>query len=264
MAARFLLLAALAFLAACEAPEHAVADLRSVTLPEAPREQPAPAPRGPVSAVIEALGISVRVGAHGLTVVAMDLDGAAAQAGVLIGDVVLGVGGKPAPSPAALLKLVDEAGTGFDLQLHSGGAARQVAVKLSGRSAEEAAAWTPFGLQVRDLPDSARKALGVVQGVIVAKVRAPADRTRILPGDVIVAVDGEKVKDAAQFARLAQERGTAAVGLLVRRVDSDLFIALEPAGPARATGSGDASRGGGAPREERYKWRPSTGTPLRT
>lgn len=104
--------------------------------------------------------------------------------------------------------------------------------------------WTDFGLQVQDLPDSARSALGISHGVMVIRVRAPADRTRILPGDVIVSVDQTQVRSAAEFGRLAAAHGRGAVGLVVRRSDADLFITLTKpqAVPAR---------------------RP-TGTPLRT
>jgi hypothetical protein len=88
--------------------------------------------------------------------------------------------------------------------------------------------WTALGLQVRDLPDSARDALGVTHGVMVIQVREPANRTRILPGDVIIAVDRREVQSAEEFGRIATQRREGAVGLLVRRTDADLFIAVEP------------------------------------
>ena len=96
--------------------------------------------------------------------------------------------------------------------------------------AEEAVVplWTAFGLQVRDLPESAREALGVTHGVMVLQVREPANRTRILPGDVIVAVDRRQVQNAEEFGRMATQRRDGAAGLLVRRTDADLFIAVEP------------------------------------
>jgi S1-C subfamily serine protease len=92
--------------------------------------------------------------------------------------------------------------------------------------------WTSFGLQVRDLPASAREALGISHGVMVTQVRAPADRTRILPGDVIVAVDRREIQTAEEFGRIAAAhagRRPVAVGFLVKRTDADLFIAVEPA-----------------------------------
>jgi serine protease Do len=238
----------------------------STFVPARPLE---PAPQA--SGVIERLGVSVRASLHGLVVVAMDLDGPAAQAGTLIGDVVVAVNGAAPGDVPGLQRLVKAAPGAIQLDLRRRGAAHQVAIRLGdpAQAAEGAGTWTAFGLQVKDLPDAARKALGVTSGVIVTRIRAPADRTRILPGDVIVAIDRQAVQSAEEFLRLAEraaERKSAAVGLLVKRADADLFIPVE-SGEARAgtNGAGDASRGGGAPRlEERYRRRGPTGTPLRT
>lgn len=109
----------------------------------------------------------------------------------------------------------------------------------------DAAAWTDFGLQVQDLPDSARSALGLSHGVMVIRVRAPADRTRILPGDVIVSVDQTEVRSAEEFGRLA-ERRRGVVGVVVRRNDADLFITLPMPG-ARPASPGPSRRPTGTP-----------------
>jgi hypothetical protein len=115
-----------------------------------------------------------------------------------------------------------------------------------GEDPVEPGGWTDFGLQVQDLPDAARSALGLSHGVMVIRVRAPADRTRILPGDVIVSVDQRAVRNAEEFGRVAAAYGRHTVGLVVRRSDADLFISLPEAGPAAVPG------------------RRPTGTPLRT
>jgi hypothetical protein len=59
---------------------------------------------------------------------------------------------------------------------------------------------------------------------------------------------------------MLSEQGAGTVGLLVRRADADLYIALD-------TGFGNASRGGSSPPlpDESFKRRRSpTDTPLRT
>ena len=249
--------AALAFLLlpGCErAPEPEPAQLVRAAIPAAG------------TAVIGRLGVSVRPGPNGLTVTAIDLDGPAAQAGAEVGDVLVGINGGALREAADLERAVKGAQEGFRLDLIRGGAPHQVAVRFAAPESNEELAWTPLGLQVKDLPDSARDALGITHGVMVTRIRAPADKTRLLPGDVIVALDREEVRNAAQFARLAAERRSGAVGLLVRRADADLFIPLEPGEGARAgANGGEASRGGGAPRlDERYKRRSPTGMPLRT
>jgi S1-C subfamily serine protease len=239
-------------LAACEAPEPPAGAGAAATSAPAPRAAPALPRANADSSSIERLGFSVRAGPHGLVIVAIDLDGPAAQAGTRVGDVVLGVNGATPASAAELQRLVGAAQQGIELQLHRSGAPHRVAIRLADPDA--AGAWTSFGLQVRDLTESARRALGVTHGVMVTKVRAPADRTRILPGDVIIAVDREKVQGAEDFGRLAQRaaaRRSGAVGLLVKRADADLFITFEP---------GEA----GLPAEDRYRRRAPRDTPLRT
>ncbi len=253
-ALRFTPLVAALLLVACEAPERPVATRAPATFGPAPEAAP---PRPPaVSSSIERLGFSVRAGPHGLVIVAIDLDGPAAQAGTRVGDVVLGVNGAAPASAAELQRLVAAAQQGIELQLHRRGAPHQVAIRLAdpAQDPQGAAAWTSFGLQVRDLTDSARRALGVTHGVMVTKVRAPADRTRILPGDVIIAVDRQEVQGTEDFGRLAERaaaRRSGAVGLLVKRADADLFITFEP---------GEA----GLPAEDRYRRRAPRDTPLRT
>jgi len=262
---RLALLAAITtFLAACSPGEERVSThVVALPAPQAavPPGHPPAQGRMP-GAVIDRLGLALRATPGGLAVTAIDLDGPAAQAGVQAGDVVVGADGVPAADAEQFRVLADAAQDTLHLDLRRGGAARRVAVRLGSPESIEAA-WTPFGLQVRDLPDSARKALGLSHGVMVTKVRAPADRTRILPGDVIVAVGEEKVRSAEEFGRLAAAR-RGAIGLHVRRADSDLFIPLEPGeGRNAASAPGDASRGGGAPRpEERY--RKPIDKPLRT
>lgn len=245
------LLAILLF--ACGAPEPPVEARPASTFVPAPGA--GSLPRLPaVAALIERLGFSVRAGAHGLVIVAIDLDGPAAQAGTRVGDVVLGVNGAAPADAAELQRLVSAARQGVALQLHRRGAAHQVAIRLSPDDAEGAAAWSPFGLQVRDLTDAARSALGITHGVMVTRVRAPANRTRILPGDVIVAVDRQKVQGAEDFGRLAERaaaRKSGAIGLLVKRADTDLLITLEP---------GEAN----LPAEDGYRRRVPRDTPLRT
>ncbi len=90
--------------------------------------------------------------------------------------------------------------------------------------AEAATAWTPLGLQVVEVPQEALKALGVAYGVMVTKVRAPANRSRILPGDVIVGVNQTLIHSVAEFNSLIAGQTHGIFGLLVRRADADLYI----------------------------------------
>lgn len=129
-----------------------------------------------------------------------------------------------------------------------------VACLVAGCGAREpaAAAWSPLGLELQELPPAASAALGISHGVMVIRVRAAAARSRLLPGDVIVRVNEAPVKSLEDFNRLVAGRAAGAIGLFVRRADSDLYISL-------GAGSGSAQP------DELFKARRApTSTPLRT
>jgi C-terminal processing protease CtpA/Prc len=125
-------------------------------------------------------------------------------------------------------------------------------------------AWTPVGLQIREVPRAAQKALGVASGVMVTKVRGAASRSRILPGDVIVGVNQRPVSGVEEFNKVVAAQSHGTIGLLVRRAEADLYIPLEIQDAAVERDSA-ASRGAGTTTpEESFKAGRPTGKPLRT
>jgi S1-C subfamily serine protease len=239
-------------LAACEAPNRPIAaPTRAVSnAPDAPPRAPAASP------VLERLGIAVRPSPSGLVIIAVDLDGPAAQGGVRVGDVLLGVNGARVASAPELDRAIAGAPAGvLSLDLLQGGQPR--VVSLSAAPAE--GPWSPLGLQLRELAPETLKGLGLSYGLMVAKIRSPADRTRILPGDVIMGVEQTRIRSLEEFNRLVAARADGPVGLLVRRSDSDLYIAIS----AGAAKDGDASRGGSAPLPPGALRTRATGRPLR-
>lgn len=246
-------------LAACEAPRVApLAAGRPVSASAPPPQQPLQRAEG--APALERLGIAVRQGHRGATVIAIDLDGPAAQSGAKVGDVVVSVNGTAVASAAELDRAAGGAAAGtVVLEVLRGTERKQVAIRGS-EEQPSARAWNPLGLQVREVPRDTLKALGVGYGVMVMRVRAPADRTRILPGDVIVGVNHVAIQSMEDFNRLVADHKRP-VALLVRRADSDLYIAFDAAAGQR----GNPSRGGGLPPAETFKTRrDATGKPLRT
>ena len=75
-----------------------------------------------------------------------------------------------------------------------------------------------------------RKKLGVEYGVVVVDVAqgAPAARTPIRRGDVIVAVNQARFKSIEEFSKLveAQQKGET-VALLVRRGEGAIYVPME-------------------------------------
>src|SRR6185369_17704033 len=97
-------------LAACDNPQPRFLPVGPV-VPTFQKELPAQPPAQPAkpgAALLERLGVAVRSTPAGVVVTALDLDGAAAQSGVRVGDVVVGVNGKMATSAAELERLVEQ------------------------------------------------------------------------------------------------------------------------------------------------------------
>jgi membrane-associated protease RseP (regulator of RpoE activity) len=214
-------------LAGCESPQRPLPpSTRPVVI------SPAPAAQNPATTVLQRLGVAVRSTTDGALIVALDLDGPAAQGGAQIGDLIVGVNGTAVASPAELHKALADAPAGaLQLDLLHGGQARQVAVAEVSETS-----WNALGLQVREVPSATLKALDVPYGLMVTKVRSPANRTRILPGDVIVGVNQTRFHSQEEFNKLLAARSGGMLALLVRRLDADLYIAF-------GAGSGGSLRG---------------------
>jgi hypothetical protein len=77
-----------------------------------------------------------------------------------------------------------------------------------------------LGAFVRDLSDNERQELETNQGVVVLTIvdDTPAFRADILPGDVILAIDGVRVPNQANFGKMTAERkGKLVTVALVRK-----------------------------------------------
>ncbi|MBV8030315.1 MAG: PDZ domain-containing protein [Betaproteobacteria bacterium] len=205
---------------------------------------------------IETLGLALREESQGAVVVGIDLDGPAATAGVQVGDVVAGIDGRGIASLEELGQNLAHRPGPVKLDILRKGERRMIVVV-----AAPPAPWNALGLQVRELPAVTLRALGIPYGLMVSKVRAPADRTRILPGDVIVSVNQARFASIDEFNRLLASNRAGVVGLVVRRPDSDLYIPIAP-----LEEQGEASRGGSLPAlpHETSRIGQPRGKPLRT
>ena len=238
---RLLLLLALA-LAACDSPPPQSHKVYPVALRQNPPHHPA---------VSNRLGIAVRAAQPaGVSVVAIEVDGPAGEAGLQIGDVILKVNGEPVANEVDLVRLADVAGQGnkLSLEVSRDGVPRQVAVRVG-----EGEGPNVLGLRVRELPKTALRVLGLPYGLMVLRVDPPADRSRILPGDIIVGVNQSKIGSLEEFNRILSGIHEAAVGLLVRRGASDLYVPIETGAAA-----------GGKPGLKPARPGPAIDTPLRT
>jgi serine protease Do len=86
-----------------------------------------------------------------------------------------------------------------------------------------------LGLVVSNLTDAQRKELRVDGGVIVESADGAAARSGLQPGDVILRLNNNDVKDAKQFnALVAKLEPKKMVVVLVRRGEASQFVPIRP------------------------------------
>lgn len=197
-----------------------------------------------IQPVTLAIARAIRLGApQGVIVDRVTKDSPAAKAGIVQGDIITRFDSKVIKEAKDLTFAVAAVSAGSTVPLHvwRDGADHVLHATIKAQSSEVAAAVsngppprTHLGLELAPLGDSARAQLGVQGGAVIAGVEAesPADRSGLLPGDVIIRVGQQDVgslADTDATIRRAEDSGRKSVLLLIQRNDSRLFLPLQMA-----------------------------------
>ncbi|MCP5153205.1 MAG: DegQ family serine endoprotease [Ectothiorhodospiraceae bacterium] len=181
----------------------------------------------------KAMGLDVDRGA----VVSRVQPGSTAEkAGIEAGDVVVGANGRPVESSSDLRNRVGLARVGEEVELDilRGGERRRMRVAIgradgTGGRASVGEVDTPqlAGATFRDLRQGDPR-YGEVAGVLVAEVAqgSPAARAGLQPGDVMLAVNRQRVRSTEELAAvLASKPPVLAMNIL--RGDTQLFVVIQ-------------------------------------
>jgi len=171
----------------------------------------------------------------GALVTLVEKGGPADKAGILIGDVILKVDGKPIESSNDLPQMIAATapGNAIKLEVWRRGAVKEVTVTVgempadTPRAAPEPEERRPnrLGLAVSDLTRTQRESLEISGGVLVRGVSGPALTAGIQQGDVIVAVNDAKVERVADFNKLISKLAPKSnVALLILRRGVLLYV----------------------------------------
>lgn len=171
----------------------------------------------------------------GALVSSVENDSPAAKAGLEPGDVILSLNGKEISGSSELPPLVADIlpGESAKLQVWRKGGTRNIEVKVGTQkeaavaSADDKAAdQGRLGLALRQLTPEERRQLESKHGLLVERVAGAAARAGILPGDVLLSVNGEPVGSVEQLRGLVA-KATKRVALLIQRDDAKLFVPVD-------------------------------------
>lgn len=138
----------------------------------------------------------------------------ARSAGLKVGDVVLQVEGQPLRNQEMLAELVRARGAGGKLNL---------AIEREGKSMEQTLTLAPvsrpltpgkrvvLGVQIEEVPEGIR-----LKGITA---KSPADQAQLKVGDILLAINGEKLAGKQLSDELASKQGGEQVRLTVQRGD---------------------------------------------
>lgn len=165
------------------------------------------------------------------------IDGKAAQkAGIMQGDVILQVNGKPVNKTNELQAQIStfDPGEKVELLVWRDGRKKNITAVLEGLDGEAVSAAVPdkkeeqrmqeVGLQIRDMENSELQKLDLDYGVLILNVNnySTAQKAGLFPREVIYEIDGKKVDSVSMLVKYINERESGdVVRMKVRRKDSN-------------------------------------------
>ena len=169
---------------------------------------------------------------EGALVANVEAGGPAANAGLKAGDVITKVDGQPVVASGDLPAAIGLAKPGdrVKLEVWRQGKAEQLTAELGGAKGKaatvaksDAAPQGRLGLALRPLQPDEKREAKVDGGLVVEQASGAAARAGVQPGDVVVAVNGQPVKDVEQVRSIVA-KADKSVALLVQRDGQQLFV----------------------------------------
>ncbi|MGC1727905.1 MAG: DegQ family serine endoprotease [Steroidobacteraceae bacterium] len=177
---------------------------------------------------------------RGALVSSVEKDSPAAHAGIQPGDVILAVGGHSIEHMGDLSGTIAamKPGSDADLDVWRNGKTQTIGVKVAelkeqsqvtasrGRPpASTSSQASALGLTVRPLSPQEKEQAGTTGSLVVEDVTGPAAAAEVQQGDIIIGVNGKRVRSVQELQDAAKSAGKN-VALLIQREDAQIFVPL--------------------------------------
>ncbi len=179
---------------------------------------------------------------RGALVSMVEQDGPAAKAGLSAGDVILGVNGRPIERYGELSGTIAAMRPGVDasLQVWRDGKQQTIPVKVAELKEKEqqqakgntrpgarpASQPDALGLTVRPLEPQEKEQAETQGNLVVEDVTGAAAAAGVQSGDIILGVNGRRVKSTKELTDASKAAGKN-VALLIQRDDAQIFVPLK-------------------------------------
>ena len=84
-----------------------------------------------------------------------------------------------------------------------------------------------LGLSLREVPSSALRTLGLGYGLSVVKAGSLAEQAGLRVGDVVYAVNEQRLHSIEEFTRIFASQANGNLGLRVRRGKADFYVPMD-------------------------------------
>ncbi|HKT74994.1 MAG TPA: DegQ family serine endoprotease [Steroidobacteraceae bacterium] len=176
---------------------------------------------------------------RGALVSSVEKDGPAAKAGLQPGDVILAVNNKPIERYGELSGQIAamKPGTDVALEIWRNGKRQNVTVKVAEMKEQQQAKAggkqgaprtgqaSQLGLTVRPLDPQEKQQADTQGTLVVEEVAGPAAAAGVQPGDIILGINGQRVKTVKELLEASKSSGKN-VALLIQREDAQIFVPL--------------------------------------
>jgi serine protease Do len=173
---------------------------------------------------------------RGALVGMVENDSPGEQGGIKAGDVILKVDGETVETSAQVPVMIagKKPGTSVAIEVWRNGSTRELSVRpveiqekgqrVASNEAQQADETTRLGLAVRPLTQQEKRQAETDGDLLVEDVEGPAAVAGVRPGDVILGVNGAKVKSMDELRSAAKKRTGKVVALLIERDNAQIFV----------------------------------------